>query len=38
MHPADGRPVSWAAPIPADLLQLLEQCQIDASSISEPSE
>ena len=36
-HPADGRPASWTAPIPADLFQLLEQCQIDASSISEPS-
>ena len=36
-HPADGRPASWTAPIPADLFQLMEQCQIDASSISEPS-
>jgi 23S rRNA pseudouridine1911/1915/1917 synthase len=36
-HPADGRPASWTARIPADLFQLLDQCQIDASSISEPS-
>jgi 23S rRNA pseudouridine1911/1915/1917 synthase len=37
IHPADERPASWTAPIPADLFQLLDQCQIDASSISEPS-
>jgi hypothetical protein len=29
IHPADSRPVSWTAPIPADLSQLLEQCEIE---------
>jgi 23S rRNA pseudouridine1911/1915/1917 synthase len=36
-HPADGCPVSWTSLIPADLIQLLEQCQIDVSSLSEVS-
>jgi 23S rRNA pseudouridine1911/1915/1917 synthase len=36
-HPADGRPVSWTSLIPADLIQLLEQCQIDVTSLSEAS-
>jgi hypothetical protein len=27
--------VSWASLIPADLIQLLEQCQIDACSLPE---
>jgi 23S rRNA pseudouridine1911/1915/1917 synthase len=29
IHPADSRPVSWTAPIPTDLSQLLEQCEIE---------
>ena len=36
-HPADGRPVSWTSMIPADLFQLLEQCQVDASALPEVS-
>lgn len=38
IHPADGRRVSWASVIPVDLFQLLEQCQIDASSFQEHTE
>jgi hypothetical protein len=29
--------VSWTSLIPADLIQLLEQCQIDVTSLSEVS-
>jgi hypothetical protein len=29
--------MSWTSLIPADLIQLLEQCQIEATSLSEVS-